>query len=35
MQYTDTLQTRAYQNAEQLEVPLEGGAHILLMYFYE
>ena len=25
MQYTDTLQTRAYQKAEQLEVQLEGG----------
>ena len=31
MQYTDTLQTRAYQKADQLEVQLEGGARVLLM----
>ena len=35
MQYTDTLQTCAYQKAEQLEVQLESGARILLMHFYE
>ena len=35
MQYTDTLQTRTYQNAEQLEMQLEGEACILLMHFYE
>ena len=35
MQYTDMLQTRAYQNAEQLEVQLEGGARILLIHLYE
>ena len=31
MQYTDTLQTRVYQKAEQLEVQLESGARVLLM----
>ena len=32
MQYTDTLQTRAYQKSEQLEVQLEGGARVLLIH---
>ena len=32
MQYTGTLQTRAYQKAEQLEVQLEGRACVLLMH---
>ena len=35
MQYTDTLQTHAYEKAEQLEVQLEGGARGLLIHFYE
>ena len=35
MQYTDTLQTRAYQNAEQLEVQLEIGPRILLIHINE
>ena len=35
MQYTYMLQTLVYLIAEQLEVQLEGGAHILLMHFYE
>ena len=33
MQDTDMLQTHDYQKAEELEVQLESGAHILLMHF--